>query len=145
MTQSAYVDTSAFAKWYLNEARSDDVEAFIRARRSVAVSRLTALELRCLLARRRRNREIDGRIERRVLEAFESDVRQGFVAVHPLEDRHALAAVGILTRLARHPLRTLDALHLAIALDVDARVLATADAVMAAAAKALGMTVESFH
>jgi predicted nucleic acid-binding protein len=145
VTHSAYVDTSAFAKWYLNEARSDDVEAFIRARHSVAVSRLTAVELRCLLARRRRNREIDGRTERRVLETFESDVRQGFVAVHPLEDRHALAAYGLLTRLARHSLRTLDALHLAIALDVDARVLATADAVMAAAAKALGMTVESFH
>lgn len=144
MNDSTYVDTSAFAKWYLNEARSDEVEAFIRARRSIAISRLTAVELRCLLARRRRNKEIDRRIERGVLEAFEGDMRQGFVTVHPLEDRHAVAAYGLLTRLARHPLRTLDALHLAIALESGARVLATADAVMMAAATALGMAVERF-
>ena len=123
MNGSAYVDTSAFAKWYLNEARSDDVEAFIRARRSIAISRLTAVELRCLLARRRRSKEIDRRTERGVLEEFEGDVRQGFVMVHPLEDRHAVAAYGLLTHLTRHPLRTLDALHLAIAVESGARVL----------------------
>ena len=144
MNGSAYVDTSAFAKWYLNEARSDDVEAFIRARRSITISRLTAVEFRCMLARRRRNKEIDRRTERGVLEAFEGDMRQGFVTVHPLEDRHAVAAYGLLTQLARHPLRTLDALHLAIAVESGARVLATADAVMAAAAMALGMAVERF-
>jgi predicted nucleic acid-binding protein len=141
---STYVDTSAFAKWYLNEARSDDVEAFIRARRSIAISRLTVVELRCLLARRRRNKEIDRRIERGVLETFEGDMRQGFVTVHPLEDRHAVAAYGLLSRLVRHPLRTLDALHLAIAVESGARVLVTADAIMAAAATALGMAVERF-
>jgi predicted nucleic acid-binding protein len=144
VSDSTYVDTSALAKWYLNEARSDDVEAFIRARRSIAISRLTVVELRCLLARRRRNKEIDRRIERAVLEAFEGDTRQGFVAVHPLEDRHAVAAYGLLTRLARHPVRTLDALHLAIALESGAKVRATADAVMVAAATALGMVVKRF-
>ena len=77
MNGSTYVDTSAFAKWYLNEARSDDVEAFIRARRSIAISRLTVVELRSLLARRRRNKEIDRRIERGVLETFEGDMRKG--------------------------------------------------------------------
>ena len=144
MNDATYIDTSAFAKWYLNEARSEEVEAFIRARRSIAISRLTAVELRCLLARRRRSKEIDGRIERHVIETFEDDIRQGFVTVHPLEDRHAIAAYGLLGRLARHRLRTLDALHLAIALESGAQVLATADTIMMASARALGMAVKRF-
>lgn len=35
-----YIDTSALAKWYLNEPRSEDFEAFIRQQASAAISRL---------------------------------------------------------------------------------------------------------
>ena len=51
---SCYIDTSALAKWYLNEPRSQDFESYIRSQRGALISRLTVMELRCLLARRRR-------------------------------------------------------------------------------------------
>ncbi|MEE8545289.1 MAG: type II toxin-antitoxin system VapC family toxin, partial [Alphaproteobacteria bacterium] len=102
------------------------------------------IEFRCLLARRRRAGDIGRRIERRIVETFERDVAQGFLEVHPLDDRQALGALEILSSLERHPLRTLDALHLAAAGEIGATVIATADRVMAAAAKALGFSVERF-
>ena len=139
-----YLDTSALAKWYLNEARSDEFEAFIQGQQTAAISRLTVLEFRCLLARRRRSGEIDHRMETRVFSTFENDVRGGFLTVHPLEDTHALGALDILARLKTHPLRSLDALHLAIARALGISKIATADRVLAEAATALGIETVRF-
>jgi len=102
------------------------------------------VELRCLLGRRRQNREIDAAAERRAAAAFESDIAQGFLEMHPLEDRHAIGAGDLLIRLASLPLRTLDALHLAIAAAIGADTVATADDTFTKAARALRMRVEWF-
>jgi predicted nucleic acid-binding protein len=102
------------------------------------------IEFRCLLARRRRSGEIGQRIENQVFAAFQRDVREGLLAVHPLSDAHASAALDILTRLKTHPLRSLDALHLAIVQDLGASTIATADPVMARAAAALGAQTVRF-
>lgn len=139
-----YIDTSALAKWYLNEARSEDFEAFIRREPVASISRLTVLEFRCLLARRRRAKQIDARTEKLVLAAFDADLRQGFLAVHPLEDTHAVAAIEILSLLKTHPLRSLDALHLGIIRMQGISKVATADRVLAVAAAALGIETVRF-
>ena len=139
-----YVDTSALAKLYLNERGSEQFEAFIVRQERAAISRLTALEFRCLLARRRRAQELSAQAEGDAFTQFRSDVFNGHLEVHPLLDEHAHTAMDLLTRLKEHPLRTLDALHLAIAVTLDIAVLATADHVMAQAAAALGFQVEVF-
>lgn len=139
-----YVDTSALAKWYVNEPRSEDFVTFIQQQSSAAISRLTVLEFRCLLARRRRSQEIDRPLERRIFATFEKDIREGILFVHPLEDHHALAALDLIRRLKGHPLRTLDALHLAIALDSKCSNVATADRVFADAAATLGFEIARF-
>lgn len=102
------------------------------------------VELRCLLGRRRRNKDIDAAAERRAAAAFESDIAQGFLELHPLEDRHAIGAGDLLIRLAAVPLRTLDALHLAIATAIGADTVATADDTLARAAIALRLGIEWF-
>lgn len=102
------------------------------------------VEMSCLLGRRRRNHEIDARMEKRVLSLFEEEIAQGFLEVHPLEDRHAIAARGLLAKLPSIPLRTLDALHLAIATDIGAEHIAIADRTLAAAARTLRLRVEWF-
>ena len=139
-----YLDTSALAKWYLNEARSEEFEAFLLRQSDAAISRLTVIEFRCLLARRRRSRELSDRLEKQVWSTFEADLRAGHLAVHPLEDAHVLAAIDVLARLKAHPLRTLDALHLAVALGAGCTTIATADRVLAEAAAALGLAVVRF-
>jgi predicted nucleic acid-binding protein len=139
-----YLDTSALAKWYLNEPRSEQFEAFIREQSSAAISRLTVVEFRCLLARLRRAGEITKSVESRVYASFEQDVGAGFLQVYPVADEHLIAALSLITRLGRYPLRTLDALHLAIAQGIHCRRLATADKTMAGAGKAIGLGVARF-
>ncbi len=128
----------------MQESGSDEFDRFLRRLRSCAISRLTVVEFRCLMARRRRNRDMDADAERRVLSAFESDIGQGHLEVHPLDDRHAMAAADLLAMLNGIPLRTLDALHLAIARAINADGIATADRVLAAAAGALRLRVWRF-
>ncbi len=144
MSDLIYIDTSALAKRYLREAGSDEFDLFLGRLASVSISRLTMVEFRCLLGRRRRNRDLDTGAEHRAAAALEDDVAQGFIEVHPLEDRHAIAARDLLIRLAAIPLRTLDALHLAIATAMGAGALATADDILAGAAEALRLPVEWF-
>ena len=72
------------------------------------------------------------------------DVGQGFLEVGALEDAHVVAGIELLMRLAAHPVRTPDVLHLAIARDAQADVIATADRVVAAAAEAIGFDVARF-
>lgn len=139
-----YIDTSALAKWYLNEPQSEEFEDFISNQPGAAISRLGVVEFRCLLARRRRAGEINRKTEDSVQRAFDDDIRQGVLEVYPLEDLHAVAAAGLIARLPGQPLRTLDALHLAIAMERSTKVLATADRVMAAAGKSLGLQVVAF-
>ena len=139
-----YLDTSALAKWYLNEPFAEEFEAFIQEQPTAAVSRLTVVEFRCLLARRRRVGEVTKSIESRVYASFEKDVGAGFLQVYPVADEHLIAALSLITRLGRFPLRTLDALHLAIAQGIHCRRLATADKTMADAAKAAGLDVTRF-
>lgn len=139
-----YLDTSALAKWYLNEPFSLEFEAFIQAHSTAAISRLTVVEFRCLLARRRRAGEITKAIESRVYAWFEKDVGAGSLQVYPVADEHLIAALGLIARLGRYPLRTLDALHLAIAQGIHCRQLATADKTMADAGKAAGLDVARF-
>lgn len=139
-----YLDTSALAKWYLNEPLSEQFEAFIREEPAAAISRLSVVEFRCLLARRRRAGEITKAIESRAYASFEKDVSAGFLQVYPVADEHLIAALGLISRLGRYPLRTLDALHLAIAQGMHCRRLATADKTMADAGKAAGLGVVRF-
>ena len=139
-----YLDTSALAKWYLNEPFSEQFEAFIREEPTAAISRPSVVEFRWLLAQRRRAGEITKAIESRVYASFEKDVGAGFLQVYPVADEHLIAALGLITRLGRYPLRTLDALHLAIAQGIHCRRLATADKTMADAGKAAGLGVARF-
>ena len=145
MRQIIYFDTSALAKWYLKEGRSDDVEKYIQEHGPVAISDLTMVEMRNLLAKHRREGNIDSKTEIKVFATFEEDIRQKFLVCHPLPAGVAAGAVNLLSVLSDLPLRTLDALHLTIAKEIQTDILATADWVMAAGAKALGFSVARFY
>ena len=58
MVNQVYLDTSALAKWYLNEARSQEFTVWFQTQPDVHLSSLTLTEFRCLLARRRRAGEL---------------------------------------------------------------------------------------
>ena len=139
-----YFDTSALAKWCLREAQSDEVEAYVRANGPVAISDLTVVEMRSLLARHRREKSIDIGLEGQIFATFQEDIRQGFLVCHPFPSGLALAATNLLALVQDIPLRTLDALHLAIAREIQADTIATADHVMVRGARALHIKIAEF-
>lgn len=144
MREIIYFDTSALAKWYLNEAQSEAVETYIQAHGPVDISDLTVVEMRCLLGRRRREGQIDADTELKVFATFQEEIRLGILLSHPLFEGIAAAALNLLLQIPAIPLRTLDAFHLAIARQIQAEALATADRIMADAAAALNIPVVRF-
>jgi uncharacterized protein len=144
MSDIIYFDTSALAKWYLNEPKSDQVEGYIQEHGPVHISDLTVVEMRSLLARHRREKNINATLETQIFAAFQEDMRQRSLICHPLPSTFVAATVNILSLLPAVPLRTLDALHLAIARETMAATAATADRVIALGAEALGLSVTRF-
>jgi hypothetical protein len=141
---NCYLDTSALAKWYVNEPQSEQFERFIRDLSHAVISRLTACEMRCLLARRRRAGDIDRDYEQRAYSCFVQDIAAGHLIIHSCRDVHLVEAVNLIDQLAPIPLRTLDAIHLALAMDAGVEAIATADNIMAQAASELELTVHFF-
>ncbi len=139
-----YFDTSALAKWYLNESFSENVERYLMEHGPAAISDLTVVEMRSLLARRRREKHVDPKLENRVFATFEDDIRRGFLIRHPMPATTAAGAVNLISTLPDVPLRTLDAMHLVIAREIDASILATADRIMATGAHEMGLSVVRF-
>lgn len=139
-----YADTSALVKRYLTEPFSTEFEALF-AQGTMTISRLTIVEMRCALARKRRNNEIDALLENRINGEFAADVQNGALRIDELATTEFTAAYHLIGRLTDFPLRTLDALHLAVAEQLAATGFATADKTQADAAAALGLAVHRFY
>ncbi|MBZ0131692.1 MAG: type II toxin-antitoxin system VapC family toxin [Rhodocyclaceae bacterium] len=140
----AYIDTSALAKCYIRELRSVEVLDWAERRKGATIAALALVEFRCMLARRRRAREIDSALERSALAQFDSHVRNNAWRIHEGAFGDYAEARDLIETLPDLPLRTLDALHLAAARSVGAAEFATSDAMQAKAAGALGFTVFDF-
>lgn len=139
-----YVDTSALLKRYIPEANSDSFDAYFVAHAPVAISRLTLVEVRSGLARKRREGALSAKQERAAMDEVRIDIQDGALHVQPGADAHFIGAQHLIDRLGHLPLRTLDALHLAIAEVEQVDELATADDVMRSAAAAMGLRVVYF-
>ena len=100
--------------------------------------------MRCLLARRRREKNITARMEMEIFSTFQEDIRRRFLICHPFPLDLAAGAVNMMSLLSDIPVRTLDALHLMIANELSTDMLVTSDDVMAKGAKALGLKVVQF-
>jgi predicted nucleic acid-binding protein len=128
---TAYLDTSALAKWYLNEPGSDAFVAYLQGLDSAAISRLTRAEMRSLFAGRRRMGNFDAALEAVLFSALLDDIASGALLLYPIDDARFDDAVNLIGRYPEHPLRTLDAPHLSVARHLGLQTLATADAAMA--------------
>lgn len=140
-----YADTSALIKRYITEPASDDFDRLLLSRGPMEISRLTVTEMRCALARRRRAGQIDTSLEAAAIKELRADILDGALRVSPVADSHVVEAYALIESLPAIPLSTMDAVHLAIARDIAAESLATADKTQAEAARALGLTVHTFY
>ena len=140
----AYLDTSALAKWYLNEEGSEAFVSFLQSLDVAVISSLTATEMRSLFSRRKRRGEISFELENMLFAAFIEDIDRGWLQRYPLDDARFSEAVNLIARHPDQPLRSLDALHLTVAGHAGIPMLATADVVTAAASSSMGFDVVRF-
>jgi predicted nucleic acid-binding protein len=140
----AYLDTSALAKWYLNESGTDVFVSFLQGLDSAVISSLTLTEMRSLLSRRRRMGDLTAELESLLFAAFLEDIDRGWLQRYPFDDARFTEASNLIARYPHQPLRTLDALHLTLASQAGLPMLATTDAVMAETAGLMGFAVERF-
>ena len=132
-----YIDTSILAAYYCPEPLSEAVERFITASKQPAISQLTEVELVSAVAKKVREKYLAQRGALQIINEFQSHVDQGLFHRIPLEVKHYQMAKTWLARFST-PLRTLDALHLAVAAASNA-IIVTADRRLARSARRLGL------
>lgn len=133
----AYVDTSVLVAYYCPEALSRKAQREIGKSGVPTVSPLTEVEFCSALGIKVRTGGLDVLSAHRVLSCFQSHCADGVYRIVPIENpAYALARRWITSFSA--PLRTLDALHLAVAF-MARQVLLTADRAMATSAKEFGV------
>ncbi len=144
MQGSAYLDTSALAKWYFEENNSEPLKNYIGQLDTAIISPLVKTEMRCVCARRRRRHEITPEMEMQIYSIFENDLEQGHLLLYPMDDSIYEHAIRLLNAFNTYALRTLDAIHLATLQSHHIQQLATADEVLASVAQELGLEVRFF-
>ena len=141
---ATYFDTSALAKRYIAELGSDTVDEFLAQHADECViSPLVATEFESILQRLLRQGLIAPRFAALTRSRFANDLSGALWAMLPFEVASFGRAAGLLRDLPA-PLATLDALHLASAIELKCAALATSGRQLARAAQASGLLVHSF-
>jgi uncharacterized protein len=133
-----YLDTSLVVPYYCPELLSEKAETFITGNSPIAVSSLTELEMFSAVSRKVREGSLDKNDGSRILAAFLSHLDRQLYTLVPVSERHYKLArdwIGLLS----NNLRSLDALHLALA-SVEDMALVTADQGLAKSANVLGVS-----
>lgn len=134
-----YLDTSALVKLYIPEAGSAWVDRALKGRQDLVLSDLAVTELASALGRRCRERVLEAssaaRIYRRVLSDLVDEL---FHRAELTADVHREAERMLLSS-ALVPLRSLDAIHVALATTSEVRTILTFDRNLARAAASCGI------
>lgn len=133
-----YLD-SVIAPFYWQEQLSETVQELLHDESDIALSQLVEVELFSALSRRVRMREISQDQAGAIADQFEAHIDYGFYTRLPVEALHYRLAQDWIRRFDT-PLRTLDALHLAIAFSQEI-CLVTADQGLAGSAETFGIEV----
>ncbi len=130
----AYLDSSAFAKRFVNEDGSAVVESLCAQTDALGLSVLCVPEIISALNRRRRERLLTPAQYREAKQRLLDDVRDAdIIQLTP-------SVLGAAIRVVEsNPLRAVDSLHVACALEWGAEVFASADARQVAAARRSGL------
>lgn len=133
----AYFDTSVLVACYVPESGSDKAQRAVSRSRRAAISPLVEVEMASTLSRKVRTGEMSTADAQRVLSQFDLHVSERVFEVLPIGAREFRVARDWLTRFDT-PLRSLDALHLAVAF-CNGVALLTSDEAMARSAAQLGV------
>jgi predicted nucleic acid-binding protein len=132
-----FLDSSALAKRYVQEAGSDRLETILLAASSVGVAVICVPEIISALCRLRREKKLSAANYQRARHALLEDVAD--MSILNLTDQVVARAVSL---FERSPLRSSDALHVACAAEWQADLFVSADKKQCVSARAFGLKVE---
>jgi predicted nucleic acid-binding protein len=135
-----YVDTSVLLPIYVLEAGSEKANRILEAASPIFISDLTVAEFHVALARKVKLGELSVSQSDAARASLESHLEESLLRRVALLSSHSETA-GHLASKSTVILRTLDALHLAVATGLGASLLATFDGRLAEAARGLGFEV----
>lgn len=135
-----YLDTSVLVAYYCPEPLSETVQALLLAQTLPAISSLVEVELMSALARKIREGGLSITDGGRIADLFSDHLQNGLYLQIPIAESHFSSARNWL-RGFHTPLRTLDALHLAVAAAANLQFV-TADKTLASAATSLGIPTQ---
>ena len=130
-----FFDSSAFAKRFVDESGSDDVEALCDSTTTLGLSVLCVPEILSALNRRLREGAIVRRQYAMAKRRLFDDVRDAEIV--NLTGRVVMSSVDV---LEEGPVRAMDALHIACALEWGAELFVSADLRQLRAAETAGLT-----
>jgi uncharacterized protein len=110
----AYIDTSALVAYYCPESQSQAVERLLLSMPQPHISHLTDVEIASAISRKIRYNELSSSNGNRIFNLYQNHINQGLFSWLPLDLNHFQMAKSWISQFST-ALRTLDALHLAIA------------------------------
>ena len=135
----AYVDTSAFVKRFLPEARTEDMDELAESQDyRLAISSLVVTELRSVFKRNQRLGRINDNFVQQATQQLHTEIASGGLRFHAIDAAIFNLAGDLISRLTS-PLATLDAVHLACAQATGADIMVSADLQLLRAAAEAGL------
>ena len=135
-----YIDTSVLAPFYWTEAMSNSVAELFQQSQTLIISDLSEVELMSALSRRVRMKEIEPEDAIAIGHQFQMHITSGLYENLPITRQHYQIAKSWIQNFDT-PLRTLDALHLAVANEQQVPLI-TADIGLARSAVNLNINVQ---
>ena len=117
-----YLDTSILAAYYCPEPLSEKVEKIIISAKRPCISFLTEVELASAISRKIREKNLSPEDGNKIFNQFQIHLKESIYRLISVEDRHYQTAKNRILQFAV-PLKTLDAIHLAIAAEGDLPIL----------------------
>lgn len=136
-----YIDSSALAKLYVPEAESERLDQFLQGRPDLMISELSITEVISAAARRKREGALKVEQANQIHDAILADARSGSFRRLDITPSTHRQAERLLLSTGSVALRTLDALHIALALSGHAQLVVTFDLRMADAAALHGLEI----
>lgn len=135
-----YIDTSVLAAYYCPEPLSEKAEYHLLSERRPAISQLTEVELSSAVSRKVSEKTLSEKDGLKILNEFQSHIDASMFTYIILDSMHYRLARSWISRFSI-PLRTMDAIHLAVSTASDLELI-TADKGLAQSAEKLGIVTK---
>ena len=137
---SVYLDTSVLISIYYPEPITPKVRTFLTNQKGLSTSLFSLVEFSSAVNKKILNRELPKQNGFKIINRFQDDIEEGYYKVYPFSPDDLTGANNyIKDNLGRVSLRTVDSIHIAIALRGKCDLFVTADKTQAESAKKLGL------